>query len=308
MAETHFDPSMPDKTISQKQAYSDYMVKVAQLLGANVGDLMKDMKDAYDFEEQLSKINVGDHPYETANFTIAELQKQWPSIEWKRFVDRTLIPYVDASEKPILTVWNSTTLTEFTQLMKKTPTRVQANYAFWKIVQYSAPYLTKEFREAQKTFHKQVGYVRIPDDDDCLELAKKYAVYATQYLYLDQYKSSQALLKNMIGSVKTEMINLMKESKVLNAKDKNKGIKTITEMPFTIGPSEKLSDPKELEKFYANAQVVKDNFLQTILNLNLFKMKKDFSVKLQSEVAPYGVTRIHNTALPEVFAGRLRKF
>ncbi|XP_057321245.1 neprilysin-2-like [Microplitis mediator] len=305
MADTHFDPSMPEKTTSQKRAYSDYMVKVARLLGANSGDLAKDMKDVYDFEEQLSKINVGDHPYQTANFTIAELQKQWPSIEWKRFVDKTLIPFVDANEKPILTVWNSTTLTELTQLMKKTPKRVQANYAIWKIVQYSAPYLTEEFREAHKTFHEQVGYVGIPADDDCLELAKKYAAYAAQYLYLDQYKSNQALVKNIIGFVKTGMINLIKESKVLDAKDKNKGIKTITEMPFTIGPSEKLSDRKELEKFYANAQVVKDNFLQTILNLNLFKMKNDFSIKIQLEIAPYGVSLLDNSALPEVFDGRL---
>ncbi|XP_057331635.1 neprilysin-2-like [Microplitis mediator] len=305
MADTHFDPSLPEKTTSQKRAYSDYMVKVARLLGANGGDLAKDMKDVYDFEEQFSKINVGDHPYQTDNFTMVELQKQWPSIEWKRFVDKSLIPFVDANEKPILTVWNSTTLTKFVHLMKKTPTRVQANYAIWKMVQYSAPYLTGEFREARKTFYKQVGYVGIPADDDCLELTIKYAEYAAQYLYLDQYKSSQALVKNMIGSIKTEMINLIKESKVLNAKDKNEGIKTLTEMPFTIGPSEKLSDPKELEKFYANVQVVKDNFLQTILNLNLFKMKKDFSIKIQSEIALYGVARLYNTALPEVFAGRL---
>ncbi|XP_057331622.1 neprilysin-2-like [Microplitis mediator] len=305
LADTYFDPSMPEKTTSQKQAYSDYIVKVARLLGANGGDLAKDMKDAYDFEEQLSKINDGNHPYQTANFTIAELQKQWPSIEWKRFIDKTLIPFVDANEKPILTVWNSTTLTEFTQLMKKTPKRVQANYAIWKMVQYSAPYLSKEFREAQKTFHKRVGHVGIPTDNDCLKLTKKYAVYATQYLYLDQYNSSQALVKNIIGSIKTGMINLIKESKVLDAKDKNKGIKTITEMPFTIGPSEKLSDRKELEKFYANAQVVKDNFLQTILNLNLFQMKNDFSIKIQSEIAPHGVSLLDNSAFPEVFDGRL---
>ncbi|XP_057321376.1 neprilysin-2-like [Microplitis mediator] len=298
MADTHFDPSMPEKTTSQKRAYSDYMVKVARLLGANGGDLAKDMKDAYDFEEQLSKINVGDHPYQTANFTIAEFQKQWPSIEWKRFVDKTLIPFVDANEKPILTVWNSTTLTELTQLMKKTSKRVQANYAIWKMVQYSAPYLTEEFREAQKTFHKQVGYQEKPREEYCSRMAKKYAEYAAQYCYLDQHKTSQEHIKNIVMVIKNEMIKIIKDSTQLNDKDKNERISTITQMPLTIGPSEILSDPNELEKFYANAQVVQDNFLQTILNMNLFKMKNEFSIKTQSEIAP------GNSRLPEIFTGR----
>ncbi|XP_057322107.1 neprilysin-2-like [Microplitis mediator] len=306
MADTHFDPSMPEKTTSQKQAYSDYMVKVARLLGADGSDLEKDMKDAYDFEEQLSKINVGGHRYQMRNFTIAELQKQWPSIEWERFVDKTLIPFVDANEKPALTVWIITILTGFAQLMEKTPKRVQANYAFWKIVQYSAPYLTEEFREAQKTFHKQVGYAGISADDDCLKLTKKYANYAAESLYLDHYNSSQTIIINIIESIKTEMISLIKESKVLNATEKSKRIKTITEMPFTFGTSVKLSDPKELESFYANAEVVKDNFLQTILNLNLFKLKNDVSIKIQSELAIYGVACFDNSALPQMYNGRLR--
>ncbi|XP_057321270.1 neprilysin-2-like [Microplitis mediator] len=300
-----FDPSMPEKTTSQKQFYSDYMVKVARLLGANDNDVAKDMEDVYDFEEKLSKISVKEDPNYTEKLDIEELQKKWKNIPWKKFVDRTLIPFLDSNEKPTLTVWNSTALTEFVKLMDKTPKRVQANYAIWKIVQYSVPYLTEEFREARKTFQKQVSYVRIRADDDCLKTVKTYAKYALLNLYLDQYKSSQESIKQMIKGFKDQMVKMMKESKTLSDEAKNKGIKIVNEMPFTIGPSNKLSDPAELEKFYADVKVDKNNFLQTLLNLNIFKVKKEFSAKVLFEINPYNTNMLSKIGLPDNVNGHL---
>ncbi|XP_057335411.1 neprilysin-2-like isoform X2 [Microplitis mediator] len=300
-----FDRSIPERTTSQKQFYSDYMVKVARLLGANDNNVAKDMKDVYDFEEKLSKISVKEDPNHTNKLDIEELQKKWPNIPWKKFVDRTLIPFVDSNEKPTLTVWNPTALTEFVKLMETIPKRVQANYAIWKIVQYSVPYLTEEIREARKTFQKQIGYVGIPENDDCLGIVQTYARYALHNLYLDQYKSSHESIKQMVKAFKDQMVRMMKESKTLSDEAKNKGIKIIKEMSFTVGPSHKLSDRAELEKFYADVKVDKNNFLQTLLDLNIFKVKKEFSAKVLFEINPYHSNKLSQIGLPDNVNGHL---
>ncbi|XP_057327816.1 neprilysin-2-like [Microplitis mediator] len=311
MAHSYFDYSMGTKSTMNKQMYADYMLRIARSLGANIGDTIQELKEAFQFENKLYEIISGDNSCHKNNndidddISIEELQKQWPSIDWNRFIDKTLIPFVDNNEKPILTVWNSTALTEFVKLMDKTPKRVQANYAIWKIVQYSVPYLTEEFREAQQMFHKLVGYVGIPADDDCLETVKYYTKYALLNLYLDQFKSSRETVKQMIMALKDQMVKMIKESKTLSDEAKNKGIEIIEEMSFTIGPSNKLSDPKELKKFYADAQVVKENMLQTLLNLNIFKIKKEFSIKVLSEINPHDMNKLSRLGIPDDLNGHL---
>lgn len=314
MAGSYFDNSMSTTTTMQKQMYADYMLRIARSLGANIGDTIQELKEAFQFENKLHEIISGDDSCHMNNnniddnISIEKLQKQWPSIDWNRFVDKTLIPFVDSNEKPILTVWNSTALTEFVKLMEKTPKRVQANYAIWKIVQYSVPYLTEEFREMQQMFQKLVGYVGMPADDDCLETAKAYTKYALLNLYLDQFKSSRETIKQMVITFKDQITKMIKESKTLSDEAKNEGINILKEMSFTIGPSNKLSNSKELKKFYADAQVVKDNFLQTLLNLNLFKIKKDFSIKLLSEINPHNMNKLSTLGIPNYMNGHLSKF
>ncbi|XP_057335096.1 neprilysin-2-like [Microplitis mediator] len=305
MARSYFANSMSSKIETQKQIYSEYMLKISKLFGVNTDDITQQLNEAFDFEIKLQEINSGNGSDYTPHISIEQLKTQCPTVEWDKFVEKTLMPFVDADEKPILTVRNSTALAGFAKLIESTPKRVQANYAVWKIIQYSVPYLTEEFREALKSFNEQISLPEIPQEDFCVDVVKKYAEHALNSLYLDQYKSSQETIKTMVGSIKEEMIKMVKDSKTLNEEDKNGAIEVVNKMIYTIGPSEKLSDPKELEKFYADAQVVEDNFLQTILNLNLFKIKKEFGNKVQLEVFPFFIAKSANPGIPENFAGYL---
>ncbi|XP_057327851.1 neprilysin-2-like isoform X2 [Microplitis mediator] len=164
----YFDLSMGTETIEKKEMYADYMLEIARSLGANNGEVIQQLKEAFEFENKFNEIISRDISSDMndnitgVDINIQGLQKQWPSIDWKRFIDKSLIPFVDKNEEPILTVKSSTILTEFTKLMEKTPKRVQANYAIWKLVQYSVPYLTEEFRKAQEKFYKQ-SKVGLPD-------------------------------------------------------------------------------------------------------------------------------------------------
>ncbi|XP_057327830.1 neprilysin-2-like [Microplitis mediator] len=312
MAKDYFDISMGAKTIQKKEMYADYMLEIARSLGTNNGDVIQQLKEAFEFEDKLHEIISGDFSSDindnmtSVDINIEGLQKQWPSIDWNRFIDKTLIPFVDKNEEPILTVNSSKILTEFTKLMEKTPKRVQANYAIWKIVQYSVPYLTEEFTATRKRFQNLVGYVGIPTDDDCMKTVKSYTRFAIVHYYLDQHKSSRETIKQMIMAFSDLIIRMINESEIWSPEAKNQGIEIIKKMPFTIGQSEKLSDPKELKKFYADAQVVENNFLQTLLNLNIFRIKKYLSVKTQLDTIPYDLFPLSTVGLPDDVQGQLR--
>ncbi|XP_074114546.1 neprilysin-2-like [Cotesia typhae] len=304
MARTHFNGTKSNEIVKQKSIYTEFMVKIAKLMGAS-DNASQELSDAFDFEAKLQEINGRNVSDYTPQVTLGNFEKQIPGIEWSKFIEKTLKPFVDPDEKPIMTARNLTALMEFVKLIEKTPKRVQANYAIWKLIQYTLPFLPNEYQEEQKAFQKQVAYTEAPIEDVCIQAVKKYAKYAVNSLYLDQYKSSQETIKTMVAAVKEDMIKMVKDSKTLTEEEKNGAIEVVKKMVYSIGPSEKLMDPKELEKFYADAQVVEDNFLQTILNLNLFKLKKELSNKVQSEVFPFFIIKSIHPGIPENFNGYL---
>ncbi|XP_074114552.1 neprilysin-2-like isoform X2 [Cotesia typhae] len=278
------------KKPSQKQTYANYRLKIAELLGAT-GIFAKDMEEALDFEEKL--LNISTEKCRVSNFTIKEFQQKWPSINWIEFVGKTLTPFTEV-EKPLLNVWDPAALTELIGLLAKTPKRVQANYVIWKIVQYSVPYLTEEFRDLQKKFYQKVGYVEEPLEDSCVEMIKKYAGVALQYLHLSQYQSSQVTIRRMVEFIQNAMMKVVESSEAIDDKTKETGVKAVKGTPVTIGSMEELVIPGGLEKYYAGARVVQDNLLQTVLNLNLVKMRKPSSC-IDSE----------EPGIPDTLEGRL---
>ncbi|XP_057336235.1 neprilysin-2-like [Microplitis mediator] len=297
-------PVHVDVSTDELPAYKKYMKEVAQLLGAS-SDSVQELDQVIDFEVKLKEIAEKVNPDETKELSVEKLQDLEPSINWEQFISKTLMPFVDADEKPVLSVWNPTALTELLSLMEKTPKRVQANYAMWRIVQYSIPYLTAEFRDKYLRFLELTGAVDVPRQVICDEMVKTYFENAITNYYLDQFKDSQEAVRNVVFYIKSAMVNMIRRSKTLNDDEKDEGVREIFGMPVTIGPSETLSVPEELNKFYADDYVVMNNFLQTILNMNIFTMVKRFSNKIYTEMFQYDANQHGDQGMPENYANHL---
>lgn len=299
---------MSEDSDLQKEVYNNHIANIAKLLGAKLDTTTKSLFDYYDFEKKLDDLSSDYYSSQTESITIEELQKEFPSIDWNKFVDKTLLPFLDSDDtKPTLTVFNSTAIKEVIKLIENTPKRVQANYAIWKIIQYSIPFLTDEFQEALKVFHSAVGYSDIPREEHCDELSRSYAKHAAVNLYLDQFKSSQETIDKMIALIKQTMIDMINDSKKLSDEDKKAAVELLEEMDSTIGQSEKFTDPQELENFYAAAEVLDDNFLQTVLNMNVFKMLSENSNKMRSEIFQYTPMETIQADMPENYLNHLCK-
>ncbi|XP_057335025.1 neprilysin-2-like [Microplitis mediator] len=303
---SHFDSSMTEDTEIQKNVYSRYIANIAKLLEGKLDHPVKDLTDQYEFERKLDDLSPDHDSERTESMTIEELQKEFPSIDWNKFVDKTLLPFLDNDDtKPTLTVLNSTATKEAIKLIENTPKRVQANYAIWKIIQYTIPFLAGEFQEAREMFHSGVDYSDMPREEYCDGISRSYAKYAAVNLYLDQFESSQETIDKMIALIKQTMIDMINDSKKLSDEDKKAAVELLEGMDSTIGQSEKFTDPKELETFYAAAEVLEDNFLQTVLNMNVFKMLTENSNKIRSEIFQYSPMTTTDINIPENYLNHL---
>ncbi|XP_057336186.1 neprilysin-2-like [Microplitis mediator] len=261
------------------QTYKKYMAEVVKLLDVE-GDVTEELNKVFEFEKKISDLteeaNSDDDEKEEIK-SIEALKEKVPSFDWDDFIVNTLTSFMDVDDVPVIEASDPDTLTKLIDLIKNTPKRVQANYIIWRMIQYSAPYLTTEIREKQKEFWDEIGYVGAPHEKDCEELAKHYMNEAVEYFFLEQYKEDREVLINIAQSIKNQLIKMMKDSTTLTAEEKEKGVKIITDMPVTIGPSAIFDDPSKLEKLYENAKIYPDNYLKTLLRMNTFRLSLDYS-------------------------------
>lgn len=261
------------------QVYKQYMADIVKLMGVE-GDVKEELDKVFEFEKKLNDLTaeaVSDDDEKEEIKSVKELKEKVPSLDWDEFIENTLTPFMDVDDVPVIKASDPDTLTKLIDLIKNTPKRVQANYVIWRMIQLSVPYLTTEIREKQKEFWNQIGYVETPHEKACEELAKFYMDEAVEYFFLEQYNEDRQVLSNMAQSIKNQIIKMIKESEKLTEEEKEKGVKTLTDMGVTIGPSAIFEDPTNLEQLYEDAKIYPDNYLKTLLRMNMFRMTLDYS-------------------------------
>lgn len=262
--------------------YQNYIAAIVKLLGKE-DNVDEEVKKIVEFEEKLIEISDMQDPDEEDIMPVDGLKEKIPGVDWEKLVSKTLIPFLDADDKPFIKIWDADALQEMIKLIDSTPKRVQANYAIWKVVQFAVHYLTPAFLNARDKFYNEITYERDGREAGCDEMTKEYVGEAIAFFYMSQYNDGSEIISSMVDAIKKEMIKMVKESSKFNDAVKEKSTKLIQELPVTIGPSEKLSDPTQLEKLYEGVEVDKGSFLKTLVNFNKLRLRLDYSSKLNND-------------------------
>ncbi|XP_057336216.1 neprilysin-2-like [Microplitis mediator] len=266
----------------QESVYESYIAEVVKLLGME-GNVDEEVKKIVEFEEKLYQIDGIPDSDEDQIMPVDGLKTRIPGMDWEKLVSKTLTPFMDADDKPFIKIWDADAVQEMIKLIDSTPKRVQANYAIWKIVQFAVEYLTPAFREARNKFYKEVEYDGIDRELVCDEMTKEYVGEAIAFFYMSQYSDGTEIIYGMTEAIKKTMVEMVKESTKFNDTTKEEASKLIMNLPITIGPSAKLSDPTALEKLYEGVEVDKESFLKTLVTFNILRLRLDYSSKLNSD-------------------------
>ena len=132
------------------QAYYNYMVNLAVLLGADRPRAEEEMKEALMLELQLAELALPREKRrnQTALYnptTLAELQKDYPEVPVVKYINAvTGYPPADVKEDEIINVAVPAFIPAVRALLATVPARVQANYIMWRNVKSQVSYLSEE--------------------------------------------------------------------------------------------------------------------------------------------------------------------
>jgi predicted metalloendopeptidase len=144
------------------QAYQEYMKDVALLLGADPATVEQEIKKTIEFEIQLAHITLPREERRDASrlynpMPISQLSTLDPNTPWLVYINTILSKdIVQVTEAETIIVDVPVYISNFSQLVQDTPSRVQANYLMWRAAAASMAYLTEAADKISLKFSKKL--------------------------------------------------------------------------------------------------------------------------------------------------------
>ncbi|XP_026670737.1 neprilysin-2 isoform X1 [Ceratina calcarata] len=274
------------------QAYYNYMVDIAVILGANKTDAMSELKESLEFEMNLANISLPNEKRRNATLlynpmTVQELSNNYPSVPWKEYFNTLLAPNIQVDENEVVIVSVPSYITNLEKLLDSTPKRVQANYVMWRAAASSVSYLTDDIRKRQLQYSTALSgrTERESRWKECTDTVSGSLAISVGAMYVRKYFKEDAK-KNaveMVADIREEFTKILKKVDWMDDETRKSALKKAASMSSHIAYPDELLDDKKLEEFYEKLELTTDNYLEGILNLTLFGVEYSFS-KLRKPV------------------------
>ncbi|XP_043683237.1 neprilysin-2-like isoform X2 [Vespula pensylvanica] len=268
------------------QAYYNYMVDIAVILGADKDRAVTELRDSLDFEMKLANISLPNEKRRNATLlynpmTIKELSNNYPSIPWKEYFNTLLAPTVQVEENEVVIVSVPSYIKSLEQLLSRTPKRVQANYVMWRAAAASVSYLTENIRKRQLQYSTALSgkAEREARWKECVDMVSGSLSISVGAMYVRKYFKEDAK-KNaleMVNDIREEFTKILKKVDWMDEETKESALDKAASMSSHIAYPDELLDDKKLEKFYEKLELTEGNYLESILNLTLFGIEYSFS-------------------------------
>ncbi|XP_053978584.1 neprilysin-2 isoform X1 [Hylaeus volcanicus] len=274
------------------QAYYNYMVDIAAILGADKAKAKMELKESLVFEMELANISLPNEKRRNATLlynpmTVRELSKTYPSIPWKEYFNTILAPSVQVDDDEVVIISVPSYISSLEKLLATTPKRVQANYVMWRAAASSVSYLTEGIRKRQLQYSTALSgkTEREPRWKECIDTVSGSLSISVGALYVRKYFKEDAK-KNaveMVADIREEFTKILKTVDWMDEDTRKSALSKAASMASHIAYPDELLDDNKLEDFYKNLELTTDNYLEGILNLTLFGVEYSFS-KLRKPV------------------------
>jgi len=275
------------------QAYQGYMQDVALLLGADKDTVINDIKETIKFEIELAKISLPREERRDASrlynpMKVSELTSLDPTTPWLEYINTILTTnIVQVSGEEIIIVDVPNYITNFSQLIQKTPKRVQANYLMWRAAAASMAYMNEAADKISLKFSKKLtGKSEEPPRwRKCVGAASGSLANAVGSLYVTKYfnedSKTEALM--MVSEIRRQFERLLDEVDWMDEDTKRQARVKAQGMVEHIGYPPELLEMSKLEDLYAGLELSPNAYLGNALNMTVFGTNYAFS-KLREKV------------------------
>ena len=276
---------MEGKEAKSVNAYRNYMVNIAVLLGADQTLAEIDMTEVLDLELQVAEISLPKEERRNKSalynlLPVKDLSTLYP-LPWLPHLKKIV---ADLEEDEPVNVAVPEYLTNLNRVISNTTPRTIANLLMWRHVQFAVDFLTEEAKEIKLEFEKVIkGKSRkSPRWEQCAKktagLDDHSALYRTEgsltnavgsmYAKAHFPQSKKKMMEEIVGRIRKEFRTMLEELDWMDEDTRAKALNKIDLMVSHIAYSNEILDTEILDQFYDGLTLRRENgYLGNILQL-----------------------------------------
>ncbi|XP_025829399.1 neprilysin-2 [Agrilus planipennis] len=267
------------KNTDLTEAYYNYMVDIAIIFGATPEIAAEELSLSLKFEKELANYSLAQEDrrdtFKLYNLlTIAELNREFPSIDWLHYIKKLLPSNVQVTEDETVILGVPKYIRKLEKLIRRTPKRVLANYAIWRVVKSLIPYLSDIISQRELKYLKAISgqAERPPRWKECVEDVSSSLPILVGSLYVRKYvhRDTKTKVLEMVTFLKQEFINILKTIDWMDDESRNAALEKALTITEHIAYPDELLDDKKLEELFSGLEIYEDQFLKSSLNIALF--------------------------------------
>ncbi|XP_047105420.1 neprilysin-2-like [Schistocerca piceifrons] len=276
------------KGLSDKRvdAYYQYQVDLAVLLGAERTRAERELRQSLEFEIALANMSLPKEARQDQTRlynprTVEQLQRDHPSVPWLECLRALLPPHVTVSGDEVLVVAVPSYLKSLEALLSHTPKRVAANYVMWRAAMAAVPYMTQELRGRQ--FEYQAALTGRREREfrwkECLSIVTRRLGLSVGAIYVRRYfnKAAKEAALEMVGDIRREFLRTLRQLDWMDEGTRKKALEKAKSMVAHIAYPDELLDDRKLDHFYEKLEINPTLYLESMLNVTKFLTNYTFS-------------------------------
>ncbi|KAL4234013.1 Endothelin-converting enzyme 2 [Mactra antiquata] len=259
-----------------KNAYMSWLTHFVTLIGNEANDMETQVKDLYDFEQNLAQIFV---PHEE----LLDPQKIYHNMTLKQFQDDYLGDMLDINQymsgmfedittinlDTVVIVYTPDYFTKLQQLINDTPSKTLANYVVWIAAQSMSGYLYPDFVNASLILEKvESGLKELPPRwKRCLGKVTSSLGFAVSSIYVGEHfkEDSKKEVDTLLEEIRSSFISNLYNLNWMDDKTRQYAVEKAKSVSKMLGYPDYITDIVKLDKEYENLTLSEGNFFESRL-------------------------------------------
>jgi len=262
------------------KAYYEYMVDTAVSFGADKSQAERELLDSLNFEIALANISLSyvarrNNSVIYNPFSMQEIQQKYPYIPWAKYINGLLPNGVKIDENEMVSISVLSYFDNLKKLLENTPKRTIANYFMWRITLSSASFLNQELQNRQLTYYKMLYGIQAqaPRWKQCVDITNSRIPIAGGTMYVRNHfkENTKRSAIEIVNGVRNAFENIILEVPWMDERTRQAALHKLRRMTAHIGYPNEVMDNKEIENYYEKLEIDPNNYLLSVVNINLFE-------------------------------------
>lgn len=203
-----------------------------------------------------------------------EVQEKYPYIPWVEYINALLPHGLDINENEVIIVSVPEFFEKLGKLLEQTPKRTVANYLMWRVTAFSSFFLTEDLRKRQLVYSTAVSgkQEQEPRWKECIDITSGSLSIAVGALYVRKHfqEDAKRTALEMVNGIRKEFEKILKQVPWMDEETRAAALNKVHAMSTHIGYPDEIMNNQKIEEYYENLEIDPNNYLLSVLNMNVF--------------------------------------